>query len=146
MTGIRGGLFWWLVVLLLLQGCQAVRLPEPDQGERATLPAEVEATKSTVPPSNPAADQLRAEALERLEEGDTARASAQLERSIRIDPSAAASYFHLARVRALEGLYAEARELLMQARSLLDRQGVRSGELPSAVEQLLVEIANLQRR
>lgn len=133
------------LLLLFLSACQSVESPEvprlPEPVEEA-----VEVEEQVPRKTNPAAEKLRQDAVTQLETGNPQVASSMLERALRIDPDSADAYFQLARVRVLEGFYDPARQLVLKALDLLDRQGITSGQILADLTNLLGQIGRLQQR
>lgn len=72
--------------------------------------------------------------------GDYARAAATLERALRVEPTASAIWLELARVRLLEGNFAQAEQLARKAESLAE------GGSALAAESRAVVVEALQRQ
>lgn len=96
--------------------------------------------------SDDAASSLRRSAIQQLEQGHMEMASSHLERSLRIKPDSAESYFQLARVRVAQGLLTEAKHLASKALSLIDSQGLVQSDILTGLKKLMQRIAQLEQQ
>ncbi|HZD53254.1 MAG TPA: tetratricopeptide repeat protein [Woeseiaceae bacterium] len=74
--------------------------------------------------------------------GDYAQASSTLERALRIEPAAPSIWLELARVRLLEGNYAQAEQLARKAQSL----AVSDDAIASEAGDIIAETLDKQNR
>jgi Flp pilus assembly protein TadD len=104
-----------LLAALAAAGCAATvpeRSPERGTGEESRVPQPAQGAMSA------AGEALLIQGANERRAGDYGAASATLERALRIEPSAPAVWLELARVRLLEGNYAQAGQLARKAGSL----------------------------
>jgi tetratricopeptide (TPR) repeat protein len=118
-----------LVLILLLAACATTQTGVSPTVIDAGKPADSEAEPTlTLPerstrerlqtPASGAVDQLLQEADSALKSRDFQRASALIERAVRVAPADARTYFSLAQLRVLEQQPAQAVPLLQKARAL----------------------------
>ena len=104
-----------LLAMLAAAGCATTRpgpAPGEDPGGATSSPADSRHGLG------PAGEALRIQGANERRAGDYRAASATLERALRIEPGAPALWLELARVRLLEGDFAQAEQLARKAASL----------------------------
>lgn len=108
-------------VVLAAGGCASTGTPGPVAGTRvpeADGAPPADGAPAAAGSLSAAGSALLVQSRNERRSGDYARASATLERALRIEPSAPAIWLELARVRLLEGDYAQAEQLARKAGSL----------------------------
>lgn len=121
-----------MLAVLAAAGC-ALMAPEStsqsEAGEASRLPAETRGGMSR------AGEALLVRSANERRSGDYRAASATLERALRIEPSAPALWLELARVRLLEGNFAQAEQLARKAGSLAPADSPVEGESRRVIEE-----------
>jgi Flp pilus assembly protein TadD len=121
-----------ILVLLTAAGCAATapgRTPEGASGDASGVASRAPGGMGA------AGEALLIQGANERRSGDYGAASATLERALRIEPSAPALWLELARVRLLEGNYAQAEQLARKAGSLAPAGSTLEQDSRGVIEQ-----------
>ena len=121
-----------LFAVLAAAGCAATAPggPSPGPGRDSAAPA-----PDTRNGLGPAGEALLVQGANERRAGDYPAAAATLERALRIEPGAPALWLELARIRLLEGDFAQAEQLARKAESLAAPRSPLADESRQVIEE-----------